>query len=65
MAVNETLAVKVGEDIHDGLKHLPGFGRRERSAGKNLRKVLFGALHYDIYEWLPAELASSHFIERN
>jgi hypothetical protein len=57
--------MKVGEDVQDGIKHLPGFGRRERPVWKNLPKVLLGTLHYDIYEWFTAKVEASHFIEWN
>src|ERR1700674_1099505 len=65
MPVHETFAVKIGEHVQDGLKHLPGFGDRERPAWKNLRKVLLGALHYDIDERYAAKLGASHFMDRN
>jgi hypothetical protein len=48
VAVHETFAVKVGEDIQDRLKHCMGFVTGECPAGKNLRKVLLGTLHNDI-----------------
>src|SRR4029077_15281649 len=58
-------AVNVGEHVQGGLKHRPGFVRRERPVGKNLRKVLLGTLHYDIDEGHTAKLEASHFIEGN
>jgi hypothetical protein len=63
VAVHETFAVKIGEDVQGGLKHRTRFVRRERPFGKNLCKVLLGTLHYDIDEGHPAKLEASHFIE--
>ncbi len=65
MAVHETFAMKVAEDVQNGFKHLPRFGRRQRPARKNLRKILLGTLRYDVDEWHPAKLEVSHFIKGN
>jgi hypothetical protein len=48
VAMHETFAVQVGEGVQDGFEHRSGFVRRERPAGKNLRKVLLGTLHHDV-----------------
>src|SRR6202521_629158 len=61
----ETFAMKVGEHVQDGRKHLTGFSDRERPAGKNLRKVLLGTFHYDIDDRHAAKLEASHFMDRN
>jgi hypothetical protein len=59
VAMHEPFAVKVGEDVQDGIEHLSGFARRERPAGKNLRKVFLGTLHHDVQQLLAANLAAS------
>ena len=65
MAVHETFAVKVGEDVQNGVKHLPGFGRRERTARKNLRKILLGTLHYDIDKHHAIKIEATRVMDRN
>jgi hypothetical protein len=63
--MHETIAVKVGEHVHDRLKHCSGFVRLERPVGENLRKVLLGTLHYDIDKGNTAKLETSHLIKGN
>ncbi len=57
--MHEAFAVKVAEDVENAIDHLPGFGRRKRPAGQNLRKVLLGTLHHNIKQRHAADLAAS------
>lgn len=63
--MHETFPVKVGEDIQNGVKHLPGFGRRERPAGKDLREVLLGTLHYGIDKYRTIKIEATRVMDRN
>ncbi len=65
MSVHKSFAMQISEDVYNGIKHLACFRRRQRTDGKNLCKVFFGALHYGIDKRHAAKLKSSHFIKGN